>query len=78
MELPGQVVHAERMERDRRHDDQLVVAVVVGNRRRTKGLRRQGLCEGLGHRPRRLLEALGVDVGTEPAEEVASRPPTAR
>ena len=64
-----QVVHAERVERDRPRDDQLVVAVVVGERRRPERLRRQQLGVGVGDPARRVLQRLGVDVGAERAQQ---------
>ena len=54
-------------------DDQLVVALVVGKGGRPKGLRREQLGIRVGDPARRLLESLGVHVGTEPAQKVASR-----
>ena len=54
-------------------DDQLVVALVVGKGGRPKGLRREQLGVRVGDPARRLLESLGVDIGTEPAQKVASR-----
>ena len=68
-----QVVHAERVERDRPRDDQLVVAVVVGKGGRAKRLRREQLGIRVGHPAGRLLERLGVDVGAERAEQVRRR-----
>jgi hypothetical protein len=55
------------------HDDQLVVAVVVGKRRRPEGLGRKQLGVGVGHPARGLLKALGIDVGAERPQEVAGR-----
>ena len=66
-----QVVHAERVERDRPRDDQRVVAVLVGEARRREGLRREQLRVGVGDAPRRVAQVLGLDVGAERQEEVA-------
>ena len=53
-----QVVHAQRVERNRSDEDELVVAVVVGKGRRPEGLRREQLGVGGRHPPRRLTQAL--------------------
>ena len=66
-------MHAQRVERDRPRDDQLVVAVVVGKRGRPERLRRQQLGVGVGDPARRLLERLGIDVGAERPQELAGR-----
>ena len=68
-----QVVHAQRVKRDRPRDDQLVIAVVVGEGRRLKRLRRQQLGIGVGHPARRLPQRLGVDIGAERPQQLASR-----
>ena len=68
-----QVVHAQRVERDRARDDQLVVAVLVGERRRRERLRRQQLGVGVGHPARRVPQPRGVEVGAERAEQVRRR-----
>ena len=61
------------MEWDRPRDDQLVVTLIVGKGGRSKGLGREQLGVGVGNSARRLLESLGVDIGPEPAQKVASR-----
>ena len=67
-----QVVHAQRVKRDRPRDDQLVIAVVVGKGGRLKRLRRQQLGIRVGHPARRLLKRLGVDVGAERPQQLPS------
>jgi hypothetical protein len=66
-----QVMHAQRVKGDRPRHDQLVVAVVVGKRRRAEGLRREQLGVGVGHPPRRLQQALGIDVGAQRPQQLA-------
>ena len=54
-------------------DDQLVVALVVGKGGGSKGLGREQLGVRVGDPARRLLESLGVHIGAERAQKVASR-----
>jgi hypothetical protein len=68
-----QVMHAERVERDRARDDQFVVVRVVGEGRRAKGAGREQLGIRVGDPQRGLLENVGVDIGAERAQQVASR-----
>ena len=68
-----QVMHAQRVKWDRPCDDQLVIAVVVGEGGRPKRLRRQQLGIGIGDAARRLLERLCIDVGAERPQKLASR-----
>ena len=65
-------MHAERVERDRPRDDQLVVALVVGKGGGSKG-RREQLGVGVRDPARRLLESPGVNIGAERAQKVARR-----
>jgi len=53
------------VEGDRAGNVQLVVAVVVRERRRAKRLRRQQLGQSVGHATRRVIEGLALDAGTE-------------
>jgi hypothetical protein len=64
-------MHAQRVERDRLRDDQVLVAVLVRKRRRPKGRRREQLGVGLGNAARGLAQAVGADVGAERAQHVA-------
>jgi hypothetical protein len=64
------VVHAERVGRERPRDDQPVVTVLVGKRRRPERLRREQLGVGLGDPARRVAQRLGVDVGAERAQQM--------
>ena len=66
-----QVMHAQRVERDRLRDDQPLVAVLVRERRRPEGRRREQLRVGLGNAARGLAQAVGADVGAERAQQVA-------
>ena len=68
-----QVMHAQRVKGDRPGHDQLVVAVVVGKRRRPEGLGCEQLGVGVGHAARRLLERFAIDVGAERPQELARR-----
>jgi hypothetical protein len=68
-----QVVHAQRVERDRPRDDQLVVTLIVGKGGGSKGLGREQLGIRLGDPARGLLESLGVDIGAKPPQKVARR-----
>jgi hypothetical protein len=72
-----QVVHAQRVKRDRPGDDQLVVSVAVGKRGGRDRLRGQQFGIGIGHATRRVLQTGGVRVGTERPQEVASGAPRA-
>jgi uncharacterized protein YeaO (DUF488 family) len=65
-----QVVHAQRVKRDRPSDDELVVAVVVGKGGGAKCLRREQLGVGVGDPARCLLESLTIDVGAEGLEQI--------
>jgi hypothetical protein len=66
-------MHAQRVERDRPCDDQLVVAAVVGKRGRPKRPRRQKLGIGVGDPARRLVENLAINLGAERPQKLASR-----
>jgi len=61
------------VEGDRTGDDQLVVAVLVGKRRRPERLGRQQLGVGVGDPARRLAHRFGVDVGADRPQQVAGR-----
>ena len=69
-----QVVHAERVERNRSSHDQLVVALVVRKGGRSEGVWREQLGIGVGHPPGRVVERRGIDVGTNRPEQIARRP----
>ena len=60
-----QVVLAEGVERDRPGDDELVVALIVGEGRGRERLRREQLGVRLGHAQRRLAQPLGLRVDAE-------------
>ena len=66
-----QMVHAQRVEGDRARHDQLVVAVVVGERGRPEGLGREQLRVGVGHPARRLPQPLGVDTRAQRPQQLA-------
>ncbi len=66
-----QVMHAQRVKRDRAGHDQLVVAVVVGEGRCAKRLRRQQLDIGVGDPARRVLQADRIDIGAEREQQLA-------
>jgi hypothetical protein len=51
-----EVMHAQRVERNRARDDQLVVAIVIGKGGRAERLRREQLGVGVGDPARRLLQ----------------------
>ena len=69
-----QVMHAQRVKRDRPRDDQLVISVLVGKRRRPEWLRGEQLGVGVGHPARRLAQRLVIDVRAERPQELPSRP----
>ena len=66
-----QVVHAQRVKRDVAHDDELVVAGVVGERRQRERLLRQQLRERGGDAARRVAQAGLADVAAERDEQAA-------
>ena len=65
-----QVVHAERVERDCPDDDQLVVALVVGEGRGIERLRCQQLGVGGDHSAWGVSHALVGQVGPQRAKQV--------
>ena len=65
------VVHAQRLERDLTHDDELVVALVVGEGRQVERLGREQLGVRVRHPARRLAQALVVEIGTERGEQLS-------
>src|SRR5439155_12674709 len=65
-----QVVHAQRLKRDLPDDDQLVVALVVGKRRRVERLGGEQLGVGGRHPARCVAKAGGVQVGAQRHEQV--------
>jgi hypothetical protein len=69
-----EVVHAQRVKRDRPGDDQLVVAVLVGKRGRPKRLRRQKLSVCIGHPARRVPKILSIGVSPQCQQELARCP----
>jgi hypothetical protein len=69
-----QVMHAQRAARNRARENELVVALVVGERRRPERLRRQHLRICGRHAPRRLAQARLGHVGAERAEQVGCHP----
>ena len=68
-----QVVHAQRVKRDRLDDHELVVALLVGKRRQRDRLVRQQLVERGGDPPRRVAQPLVADVATQRQQQVADR-----
>ena len=66
-------MHAQRVKGDRAGHDQLVVAVIVGERRRSEGVGREQLGVGVGHPARRLVEAFSLQVGAERPQQLAGR-----
>jgi hypothetical protein len=67
------VVHAQRVERDRSGDDQLVVALVVGERGCPERPWGEQLRVGVGDPTRGLLQRFRSGVGAERAQELAYR-----
>jgi hypothetical protein len=65
-------MHAERLEGDVAHDDQLVVALVIGKRGGIEWHRGQELGKSAGHPPGRLPQALVREVGAK-RDQKASR-----
>ena len=68
-----QVVLAERVERDRAGDHQLVITLLVWERRSLEWQGCEQFCEGRGDPPRSVPQALVGEVHAERLEEVGDR-----
>jgi hypothetical protein len=68
-----EVMHTKRMERDRTDQHKLVIALLVGERRRAERLRRQQLGVCLDHSSRRVTQRLYPKVSAERNKKVGSR-----
>jgi hypothetical protein len=65
-----EMMHAPRVKGDVADHHQLVVALVVGKRRRLKRLRREHLHVGIGHPPRRVTQTVVVEIGAQRGQQI--------
>jgi hypothetical protein len=69
-----EMMHAQRVKRDRADEHELVMAALVGERRRAERLRGEQLRIGVDHPPRTLARLLAHQLRAERDEQLGSCP----
>ena len=67
-------MHAQRVKRDRANEHELVIAPLVGERRRAERLGGEQLCIGLEHPPRSVTQLLVHKIRAERNQQLGGGP----